>query len=54
MGFRSPELGDIPNKCTLKAGLTPVDDHQSLSVSCQETQESHSRPLHAGKSSEFL
>lgn len=48
MGFRAPKLDHVPNKCILKARLTLVDGHQSISVSCRETQESHSRPLHAG------
>lgn len=35
--FRTPRFGNTPNQSPLKASLMPLDDNQSFSVSCKET-----------------
>lgn len=35
--FRTPRFGNTPNQSPLKASLRPLDDNQSVSVSCKET-----------------
>lgn len=35
--FGTPRFGNTPNQSPLKASLMPLDDNQSVSVSCKET-----------------
>lgn len=35
--LRTPRFGNTPNQSTLKTRRVPLDDNQSISISCKET-----------------